>query len=152
RPAVPPHPEAERALSLLEAVASGDRDAVRALARLLRRLLPADPRADALATLLPAVAVGPAVRRFVRLVLEVLARGGIVPAGSHLDNIPSARALRAGGRATLDSRAAAGDDGCGLGGPAVSRQPHVLVAPRLPELYRAVLAHAGLAPPTGPGR
>src|SRR5262249_23490487 len=97
RPA-PPHPPAQRALPLLPAAASGGRDAVRALAGLLRRLLPTDPRADALATLLPAVAVGPAVRRYVRMVLEVLARGGIVPAGSHPDNIPSALALRARGR------------------------------------------------------
>src|SRR5262249_35967928 len=88
---VTPHAEAERALALLGAAVGGSGEAAEQLGVLLPSLLPGDTDAAVLGSALAlAVEVGAGGHAMAVAVLGALARGGVVPQGSHPDNIPAA--------------------------------------------------------------
>jgi len=80
----------ERALALLDATVAGRKEAVLPLWVLLHRVMPAND-APLLACRLRDFARERSMGSEVVVVLEALARGGLVPEGSHPANIPSVR-------------------------------------------------------------
>ena len=86
-----PHPQMERALALLEAAAGGSGEAAEQLGAPLHALAPEDHNAAVLCGVLPqAGELGVRGRALVGAILGVLTRAGVVPEGSHPDNLPSA--------------------------------------------------------------
>jgi hypothetical protein len=85
----------EKALALLEVAAAGSVEAADEVYRLLGRLLPGDTSAeDARNVLFIAGRLGYLALEDLAGALAALARAGVVPEGSSVDNLPAARALR----------------------------------------------------------
>jgi hypothetical protein len=90
------YPEAERALALLDGLASGSKESALEMAGLLARAIPERGTIVALALLLHWRVGGRAVTVVdAGVVLAILREHGVLPTTVSLDNIPSALARRA---------------------------------------------------------